>query len=148
MFLTCQNGSLFVWIITKFNNDMKCQTSGETCPSEPLCVYHCIQGSGSWMGNLRLTLLQVWNWSAIPEEHREQSALMIMQKDAGNSFKEQVFIHGSEEETGTFPSITSSCITWLDEVFIRDWKASSVVLMDNDASRRKAEPLWTFYHQQ
>lgn len=29
----------------------------------------------------------------------------------------------------------------LDEVFISDWKASSVVLMDNDASRRKAEPL-------
>lgn len=29
----------------------------------------------------------------------------------------------------------------LDEVFLRDWKASSVVLMDNDASRRKAEPL-------
>lgn len=29
----------------------------------------------------------------------------------------------------------------LDEVFLRDWKASSVVLMHNDASRRKAEPL-------
>lgn len=64
---------------------------------------------------------------------------MIMQKDAGDSFKEQVFIHGSEEETGTFPQLLVHAL--LDEVFLRDWKASSVVLMDNDASRRKAEPL-------
>lgn len=64
---------------------------------------------------------------------------MIMQKDAGDSFKEQVFIHDSEEETGTFPQLLVHAL--LDEVFLRDWKASSVVLMDNDASRRKAEPL-------